>query len=64
MCVLGISKVGDIHGQLSDLVHLMNHNGLPSATNKYIFNGDFVDRGFQGVEVRHVPIQCYYCSGK
>ncbi len=46
------SKVGDIHGQLADLVHLMNHNGLPSETNKYIFNGDFVDRGVQGVEVR------------
>lgn len=44
--------MGDIHGQLADLVHLMNHNGLPSETNKYIFNGDFVDRGVQGVEVR------------
>lgn len=44
--------MGDIHGQLADLVHLMNHNGLPSPTNKYVFNGDFVDRGFQGVEVR------------
>eukprot|EP00903_Cladosiphon_okamuranus_P008563 g8217.t1 len=46
-----VTVVGDIHGQLADLVHLMNHNGLPSETNKYIFNGDFVDRGFQGVEV-------------
>lgn len=43
--------MGDIHGQLADLVHLMNHNGMPSKTNKYVFNGDFVDRGFQGVEV-------------
>ncbi|CAM9845367.1 unnamed protein product [Ectocarpus fasciculatus] len=46
-----VTVVGDIHGQLADLVCLMNHNGLPSETNKYIFNGDFVDRGFQGVEV-------------
>ncbi|CAN0153389.1 unnamed protein product, partial [Laminaria digitata] len=46
-----VTVVGDIHGQLADLVHLMNHNGMPSKTNKYVFNGDFVDRGFQGVEV-------------
>jgi hypothetical protein len=25
--------------------------GLPSSTNKYIFNGDFVDRGSHGAEV-------------
>lgn len=49
-----IQKVGDLHGQLADLVHLINKNGLPSETNKYIFNGDFVDRGFQGVEVKLV----------
>ena len=65
MCVVGTNtnfgdgreKVGDIHGQLADLVHLMNHNGMPSKTNKYIFNGDFVDRGFQGVEVRAVHVR-------
>ncbi|CAN0374577.1 unnamed protein product, partial [Discosporangium mesarthrocarpum] len=44
-------KVGDLHGQLGDLKHLIEINGLPSPTNKYIFNGDFVDRGPNGVEV-------------
>ncbi|CAM9525544.1 unnamed protein product [Chrysoparadoxa australica] len=43
--------VGDIHGQLPDLLHLLNANGMPHADHKYIFNGDFVDRGVNGVEV-------------
>jgi hypothetical protein len=43
--------VGDIHGQLPDLIHILEDSGFPSETNKYIFNGDFVDRGPRGVEV-------------
>ena len=43
--------VGDIHGQLQDLFTIFTINGLPSTTNRYLFNGDFVDRGSGGVEV-------------
>lgn len=43
--------VGDLHGQLSDLVYIMEESGLPSSDHMYIFNGDFVDRGAMGVEV-------------
>jgi Calcineurin-like phosphoesterase len=42
-----VTVVGDLHGQLSDLVYLLNKCGMPSATHKYIFNGDFVDRGLK-----------------
>ena len=46
-----LTVVGDIHGQIWDLLHILDENGLPSASNKYVFNGDFVDRGPFGVEV-------------
>lgn len=46
-----VTVVGDLHGQLGDLFHILEESGWPSPTNKYIFNGDFVDRGEQGVEV-------------
>lgn len=45
-----ITVVGDIHGQIPDLVSIIETGGVPSATNKYFFNGDFVDRGKLGVE--------------
>jgi serine/threonine-protein phosphatase with EF-hand domain len=43
--------VGDIHGQIEDLFYILDNSGWPGPTNKYIFNGDFVDRGKKGVEV-------------
>ncbi len=43
--------VGDLHGQLQDLFTIFTINGLPTAQNRYLFNGDFVDRGSMGCEV-------------
>ena len=41
----------DIHGQYFDLTGgVISKCGEPSATNGYLFNGDFVDRGSWGVE--------------
>ncbi|CAK4164447.1 unnamed protein product [Aphanomyces euteiches] len=48
-CTLTI--VGDLHGQLQDLLHIFKTNGLPSPTNWYLFNGDLVDRGDCCVEI-------------
>eukprot|EP00993_Chasmostoma_nieuportense_P000936 NODE_185_length_2774_cov_26.496789_g171_i0.p1 GENE.NODE_185_length_2774_cov_26.496789_g171_i0~~NODE_185_length_2774_cov_26.496789_g171_i0.p1 ORF type:complete len:879 (-),score=238.93 NODE_185_length_2774_cov_26.496789_g171_i0:136-2607(-) len=43
--------VGDLHGQLADLLLIFQTHGLPSEQRQYLFNGDFVDRGKHGVEV-------------
>jgi len=42
---------GDVHGQFTDVIKIFEMNGMPSETNKYIFNGDFVDRGRMGTEI-------------
>ena len=46
-----VNVVGDTHGQFHDVLRLFLSAGLPSETNLFVFNGDFVDRGAWGVEV-------------
>ena len=45
-----INICSDLHGQFHDLSRILQHGGMPPNTS-WLFLGDYVDRGPQGLEV-------------
>ncbi|CAL5365999.1 unnamed protein product [Camellia sinensis] len=48
--VVVVVVVGDVHGQLLDVIFLLRDAGFLADNRFFVFNGDYVDRGAWGLE--------------
>ena len=53
-----IKICGDLHGQYNDLLNIFKKLGYPSKENRYMFLGDYVDRGRHSLEII-ILLFCY-----